>query len=237
MSGQERAVAVVTGAAGAVGAALAASFAADGYTVHGVDLNPDLDTVMTRIGGVAHRADVTDEGQLGALAALPSVDVLVNAVGAWPLLSFDELTPRRWRRGLEVNLTSAYVVTWTCRSGLRAARGAVVNLTSAIAFKGNPLMVHYTAAKAGLIGLTRSLALALGPDGVRVNAVAPGLLATAGNDDVWTPEQQDAFRATRALRADLHVADVVPAVRHLAGPGAAAVTGQTIVVDGGTVLH
>lgn len=92
-------VAVITGAAGAVGAALAGSFAADGYTVHGVDLDPNLDAVMSPVGGVPHRADVTDEDQLGALAALPSVDVLINAVGAWPLLSL--AMTAGWRSGSE----------------------------------------------------------------------------------------------------------------------------------------
>jgi len=230
-------VAVVTGGAGAIGRALVASFAADGFRVHAVDRAEAVRDIAERAGGTGHVLDVTDEVQTAPLGELGPVDVLVNGVGAWPLTSFDELTPARWRASTEVNLHSAYVTTWTCRHALRAAAGAVVNVTSAVAIKGHPEMIHYAAAKAGLIGLTRSLALALGPDGVRVNAVAPGLVQTEANEAVWAPERQAAFRATRALPVDIGVDDVVAAIRHLASPQARAITGQTVVVDGGTVLH
>jgi len=230
-------VAVVTGGAGAIGRALVASFAADGFCVHAVDRSEEVRDVAGGAGGVGHVLDVTDEAAVASLGELDRVDVLVNGVGAWPLMSFDDLTPARWRASTEVNLSSAYLTTWTCRNALRAASGAVVNVTSAVALKGHPEMIHYAAAKAGLIGLTRALALALGPDGVRVNAVAPGLVQTEGNDEVWTPERRAAFRATRALPLDIGVDDVVATIRHLASPQARAITGQTVVVDGGTVLH
>jgi 3-oxoacyl-[acyl-carrier protein] reductase len=230
-------VAVVTGAAGEIGRALVCALSADGYEVHAVDLAEAVREVAAAVGGVAHVADVTDETALAPLGELPRVDVLVNGVGVWPLMTFDELTPDSWRLSTEVNLTSAYLATWVCRQGLRAAQGAVVNVTSAVAIKGHPQMIHYSAAKAGLIGLTRSLALALGPDGVRVNAVAPGLVNTDRNDEVWTPEHRQAFRSTRALPIDIGIQDVVDTVLHLASPKARAVTGQTLVVDGGTVLH
>lgn len=166
-------VAVVTGGAGEIGRTLVAALAADGYLVHAVDRAEAVRDVAAQAGGVGLVADVTDEAALAPLGELPRVDVLINGVGIWPLLTFDELTPARWRQSTDVNLTSAYLTTWICRQGLRAAAGAVVNVTSAIAIKGHPEMIHYAAAKAGLIGLTRSLALSLGPDGVRVNAVAP----------------------------------------------------------------
>lgn len=234
---QEPAIAVVTGAAGEIGAELTAALTGDGYLVHAVDIDDRVGSVAERHGAISHVADVTDESSLTALAELDGIDVLVNAVGAWPRLSFDELSPSVWRKALEVNLTSAYVPTWVCRAGLRTRHGSVVNLSSAIAFKGHPQLIQYAAAKAGLIGLTRALALSLGPDGVRVNAVAPGLVATERNQQVWSPERRAAFRAGRALDDEIEIGDVVAAVRYLAGAANKAVTGQTLVVDGGTVMH
>ena len=175
-------VAVITGGAGEIGRALVGAYAADGYTVHVVDLSEAAEEVAAAAGGIAHVLDVTDEDAAAELASIPSIDVLVNGVGAWPLISFDELTPSTWKKYVDINLNSSYVVTWTCRDALRAASGAVVNIASAIALKGHPEMAYYAAAKAGVIGMTRSLAPALGADGVRINAVAPGLVATARNE-------------------------------------------------------
>jgi NAD(P)-dependent dehydrogenase (short-subunit alcohol dehydrogenase family) len=230
-------VAVIAGGAGEIGRSLAQAYVAEGFAVHLVDLAASLEQVAAQLGATAHRVDVADSAAAEVFAAIGPVDVLINAVGVWPTIPLDELEPDRWRASVRVNLDSAYVSVWGCREGLRARRGAVVNLTSAIALKGHVQMIHYAAAKAGVIGMTRSLALALGPDGVRVNAVAPGLVATERNESVWTEEQRAAFRSTRALPIDLTVADIVDPVRFLASPAARAITGQTVVVDGGTVLH
>ncbi|MDN3495482.1 SDR family oxidoreductase [Planococcus sp. APC 4015] len=228
---------VIAGGAGEIGRALAVSYAADGFAVHVVDRSDAATDVAASVGGTAHIADVSDPAVTGILTGIGGVDVLVNAVGVWPTMSLDDLSPEAWSSSMRVNLDSGYFVVWGCRDALRARRGAVVNLTSAIALKGHPQMIHYAAAKAGVIGMTRSLALALGPDGVRVNAVAPGLITTERNAAVWTDEQRAAFRSTRALPIDLTVADVVETVRFLSSPAARAITGQTVVVDGGTVLH
>lgn len=230
-------VAVITGGAGEIGRALVASYAADGFEVHVLDLSAAAADVAAAAGGVAHVYDAGGPEAVAALEALPRIDVLVNGVGLWPLTPLDKLTPPRWRRLVDINLNSAYVTTWACRAGLRAASGAAVSIASAIALKGHPQMAYYTAAKAGVIGMTKALAQALGPDGVRVNAVAPGLIDTERNMAVWSPESQAAFRSTRALPVDLGVDDVVSAVRFFTSPAARVITGQTLVVDGGTVLH
>ncbi len=230
------ATAVVTGGAGEIGRALVRSLAEDGYTVHVVDLDPDAAEVAASVGGIAHVIDVTDPDAVAELDEIPEIDVLINGVGVWPLATFDDLTPQRWQKLVDINLNSAYSVTWTCRRGLRAARGSVVSIASAIALKGHPEMAYYAAAKAGVIGMTKALAPAFGADGVRINAVAPGLVATNRNVGVWG-ERQDSFRAGRALPVDITVDDVVGVIRFFASPAARLVTGQTLVVDGGTVFH
>lgn len=229
--------AVITGGAGEIGRALARSFAEDGYTVHVVDLSPEATAVAELVGGIAHILDLSDSDAVTELSDIPRVDVLVNGVGVWPLTSFDDLTPLLWKKYVDINLNSSYFATWACRTALRAASGAVVNIASAIAFKGHAEMVHYAGAKAGVIGMTKALALALGPDGVRINAVAPGLISTERNESVWTDEQKKAFRETRALPVDLAVGDVVSTVRYLASSDARIITGQTLVIDGGAVMH
>lgn len=228
--------AVVTGGAGEIGRALVRAFADDGYTVHVVDLDPAAAEVAAAVGGIAHVVDVTDPDAVAELADIAAVDVLVNGVGVWPLVSFDDLTPQRWQKYVDINLNSSYSVTWNCRAGLRAAQGAVVSIASAIALKGHPEMAYYAAAKAGVIGMTKALAPAFGADGVRINAVAPGLVATHRNEGVWGERQRD-FRAGRSLAVDIGVDDVVGVIRFLTSPAARLITGQTLVVDGGTVFH
>jgi NAD(P)-dependent dehydrogenase (short-subunit alcohol dehydrogenase family) len=182
--------------------------------------------------------DLTDPASAAAVASIaPTVDVLVTAAGAWPLAPLDELDPAAFRTLVTINLDTVYIAVHALRHALRAAHGSVVAISSAVGMKGHPQMLAYAAAKAGVIGLVKSLALALGPDGVRVNAIAPGLVLTPEQLELWGEERTRAFRAARALDIDIDHADIVAAVRHFASPAARAVTGQTLVIDGGTVLH
>jgi NAD(P)-dependent dehydrogenase (short-subunit alcohol dehydrogenase family) len=229
---------VVVGAAGEMGRVLAQEWAADGADLVLLDRDPRVEEVAAQTGGSSHCVDALDDEEVGrVLGRLPRVDVLVTAVGLWPLATVDDLAPAEFRRQVAVNLDSAYVAVHASLAGLRAAQGAVVCLSSAVGLKGHAEMIPYAAAKSGVHGLVRALALALGPDGVRVNAVSPGLVATPRMRELWGPERTAAFRSGRALADDITVADVVSVVRFLAGPGARMVTGQTLVVDGGSVLH
>lgn len=227
---------VITGAAGEIGRLLAHEFAEEGAELHLVDLAEGAFAVADAVGGHAHRVDVTDESAVAHLSQIGPVDVLVNGVGSWPRETIDELTAASWRRSMEINLTSAFLVTQSLLGGLRAARGVVVNIGSAVSIKGSAQLIAYATAKAGLIGFTRSLALALGTDGVRVNAVAPGLVDTPANRAAWGDEFMNNMTASRPLRRDQVPADVVGVVRFLASDAASLMTGQTLVVDGGVVV-
>ncbi|MGY1841321.1 MULTISPECIES: SDR family NAD(P)-dependent oxidoreductase [unclassified Modestobacter] len=233
-----RPVVVVTGGGGDIGRALAVRYVAEEADVHLLDRSPDVVGTAEALGASGHPVDMTDPEAVAAVfAVLSRVDLLVTAVGHWPLLTLDELTPARWKEQLSINLDSTYFAVHAAREALRAASGSVVCIASAVGLKGHAQMISYAAAKSGVMGLVRALALALGPDGVRVNSVAPGLVLTERMAELWGPERTAAFRATRAVDRDIHTEDVVAAVHYLGSPAARAVTGQTLVVDGGTVMH
>lgn len=230
-------VVVIAGGAGEIGRVLAQRYAAEGNEVIIVDRDSSAHELAHSIGGKAYVLDATVPESLSDLQQITRVDILINCVGSWPLIALDDLNPQRWRELVDINLNSAYSIIWACRNALRAASGSVVNIASAIAFKGHAEMAYYSAAKAGVMGMTRSLALALGPDSVCVNAVAPGLVETEINRSTWSDEDRARFLASRALPITLSVEDVVSSVCFLASPEARAITGQSLVVDGGTVMH
>ena len=224
---------VVSGGAGALGQVLAASMVDTGAEIHLVDRVEAVVEVAERIGAVPHCCDLTDEHAVAALPSFDEVGLLVNGVGAWPLHDAASVERRMWDHLIEVNLTAAFLLTQHLLPGLRKAGGSVVNVASAVALKGNAQMVAYATAKAGLLGLTRSLARALGGDGVRVNAVAPGFVRMSANDVQWAEDAYEQARQARAIPDDLLPSDLVGAIEFLGSPGARMMTGQTLVVDGG----
>jgi 3-oxoacyl-[acyl-carrier protein] reductase len=231
-------VVVVTGGLGALGSVIGERYVAQGAEVHLVDLAPDTAQRAEALGAVGHVVDVTDEQQVGAFgAALGGVDQLVNAAGIWPPADFADLDLASWRRVVDVSLTGAYLVTRALLAGLVERRGCVVNVSSAIALKGQARMVAYAAGKAGVIGMTKALARELGPAGVRINALAPGLVDTPHNRTLWPQEVWDRMDAERCLPGAVEPGDVADAALLLGSPLARKITGQTIVIDGGVVLH
>ncbi len=205
--------AVITGGAGAVGAALAGRLLTAGWEVRSLDLL-DPAQAAERHPNLAvhwHQVDVTRSETLHALGDLGSMDALVNSAGYWPRIALEDTTPQQWRAIIEVNLTGTFLVTRHFIPALRAARGCVVNVSSAVALKGEPMLGAYGAAKAGVLGLTKTLARELGRDGVRVNAVAPGLLDTDGNHEYMPTRRSPTPRWVR--RWDVGRAPQIPPAR------------------------
>jgi len=232
-------VAVVTGASRGIGAAIADGLAKAGAVVHGVSRTAHGPGTV-----VHHRCDLADTAAIGpcvqAIARDTSrIDILVNAAGAtFPSDQGAQLV-ETFERTLRIDLTAAYACTLAALPHLRAAGGgAVLNVTSinsTLGFPGNP---GYVAAKAGLAGLTRALAVDLAPDRIRVNALAPGYVRTGMTERSYAdPELHEMRRRRTALGRWGEPADVVGAAVFLVSPAAAYVTGQEIVVDGGWTIN
>jgi NAD(P)-dependent dehydrogenase (short-subunit alcohol dehydrogenase family) len=228
--------AVVAGGAGSIGRVLCRALADRGYRVVVLDAAAGAGQVARDAGAEARRCDLTDHAAIrDSVSHLGQIDVLVNSVGSWPRAAVDAFDPAEWDRVIRLNLSAPMYVIAALLPQLRAARGSVVNLSSTTALRGAPTLIAYSAAKAGLLGLTRSLAVALGPDGVRVNCVLPGVLRTESNADFPAGPFERA-RAERALGRDGHPGDITGAVLFFATQGSDFVTGQSLIVDGGQLF-
>ncbi|HEY1505318.1 MAG TPA: glucose 1-dehydrogenase [Stellaceae bacterium] len=244
-------VAIVTGAASGIGPAYAQGLAAEGAKVMIADVEPGDATVraIKEAGGdaLSRICDVSDEAAVAALIrdtekAFGGVHVLVNNAAVFARyvsVPLDEISAADWERAFAVNVRGSYLCV---RAALpimrRQAYGKVINIASGTVFKGVPMMLHYVSTKGAIIAMTRSMATELGKDGIRVNAIAPGLTSTEylkGRNDI--PGALDNMAKTRAIARQEEPRDLVGACIFLASPDSDFVTGQTLVVDGGQVRH
>ena len=250
MNGQGREparVALVTAGADGIGAAVVERLAADGLTVVAADI--DDDGLARRWGGddgVAGRVhprhlDATSPDDARRLvdavvSELGGLDVCVNVVGgSRPGVTIDALEPEAWQRLVDLNLTSVYALCRAVVPHMReAGGGAIVNVSSGAAIRGMKANPAYIAAKAGVIALTRSLAIDHGPEGIRVNCVAPGPVATPLMRRNRTPDEIEQIAATQTLVGRIgEPSELAAAVAWLASSEASYVLGQTLSVDGG----
>ncbi len=181
--------------------------------------------------------DALKESVARVLSALGTVDVLVNNAGNDQRHATDEVTPEWWDRCVQLNLKHYFFCIQAVLPGMKAAgQGSIVNLSSICWMIPSTGLPAYVTAKAGIVGLTRTLAHELGPAGIRVNAVLPGGIATEKQKRlVYTPEYKATILASQALKRDILPEDVARLVLFLAADDSSGITNQSYVVDGGWV--
>lgn len=243
-------VALVTGAQQGIGRAIALALAREGADV-GVNYLDDrgaAEQVVAEVRGSGRRACVvhgdvgraTDaETMVGTVAReLGTPAILVNNAGVFPRVDFLAMTEADWDHVLDVNLKGSFLCAQAAARRMvdRGLGGAIVNLAS-VAMRGTPLGVHYSASKAGVMGLTRAMALALAPHRIRVNAIAPGLTDTAqprhGNSEAELVELGRQIPLEGRMARPEEIARVAV---FLAGEESSWITGQTIHVNGGAFM-
>jgi NAD(P)-dependent dehydrogenase (short-subunit alcohol dehydrogenase family) len=248
----EGSVAIVTGGAMGIGFAACEALAAQGAAIlvaDKADAAAAAETLRSRGYRAAHAdTDVSSETDTAAMAdaalrAFGRIDILLNNAAIYSTLTskpFEQLTVAEWRTILDVNVIGQFLCCKAVVPHFKAQQsGRIINISSGVAFKGNPGMLHYVATKGAIVSMTRTLATELGDHGVTVNSVAPGFTLSDGVHK--NPALAGAVAAFsvrgRALKRDMLPTDLGGAICFFAGPHAAFITGQTLVVDGGAYYH
>jgi 3-oxoacyl-[acyl-carrier protein] reductase len=236
--------ALVTGASGGIGGAIATQLHAQGATVGlvGTRTGP-LEALAEQLGERAHvlPCDLSDAAAVDALPkraaeAMGSVDILVNNAGITRDNLFMRMSDAEWDAVIAVNLTAAFKLMRGCLRGMMKARwGRIVSITSIVGVTGNPGQGNYAASKAGLIGMSKSLAQEVASRGVTVNCVAPGFIETAMTDALTDDQKAKLLSAIPAGRMG-SAEEIAYAVGYLSSDGAGYVTGQTLHVNGGMAM-
>lgn len=236
--------ALVTGASGGIGGSIAKALHAAGATVglSGTRVEP-LEALAAELGGRAHvlpcnlsDAEAVDGLPKQAIAAMGSVDILVNNAGITRDQIFMRMSDEEWQSVIDVNLTSTMrLCRGVMRPMMKARWGRIINISSVVGATGNAGQANYAASKAGMVGLTKSIAYEVASRGITVNAVAPGFIATAMTDKL-TEDQKG--KITTQIPANRMGApeDIASAVLYLASAEAGYVTGSTLHVNGGMAM-
>lgn len=242
MNTEPRSVLVTAGATG-IGRAIAEKFYGAGDRVHVVDIDADAIAAMPQ-GFLAAALDVADEAAVEALPEIDNIDVLVNCAGIQgPTARIEDIALSDWQRCMAVNLDAMFIVTKAVVPGMRARRaGNIINISSTAGWHGYPLRTPYAASKWGVIGLTKSIAMELGADGIRCNTICPGsvdgermdrvIAAEAAEKQTSVEEIRRGYTQGSSLGTFIAPGDIADMAFFLASTAASKVTGQIMNVDG-----
>lgn len=236
--------ALVTGASGGIGGAIAQALHAAGATValSGTRTAP-LEALAADLGSRAHvlTCDLADPASVEALpkaaaAAMGSVDILVNNAGITRDTLFLRMSDEDWQSVIDVNLTSAFRLCRGVLRGMMKTRwGRIVNVSSVVGATGNPGQANYAAAKAGMVGMSKSLAAEVASRNITVNCVAPGFITTAMTEKLSEDQKTRILTSIPAGRMG-EASEIAAAVLYLASPEAGYVTGAVLHVNGGMAM-
>ncbi|MDQ0678941.1 NAD(P)-dependent dehydrogenase (short-subunit alcohol dehydrogenase family) [Arthrobacter pascens] len=241
-------VVLITGAAGGVGSVLVERFLSNGDTVIATDAREDVLSewrerwdadakLFTTAGDVSADEDVARLAEFARTNA-GRVDVLINAAGYFPFAMVEDINSALWRQILEINLTGTFLVTQAILPLMKEqGSGRIINYGSGSVFDGVAGQAHYVAAKAGVIGFSRSLAREIGGYGITVNVITPGLTVTQAVRSSFPESILQAQRDARALQRDEVPEDLVGPTFFLASDDSAFISGQILNVDGGAHMY
>jgi NAD(P)-dependent dehydrogenase (short-subunit alcohol dehydrogenase family) len=240
-------VVLITGAAGGVGSVLVERFLANGDTIIATDAREDTLTIWrqrfdadAKLSIIA--ADVSSDDDVAKVAQFAAstagrVDVLINAAGYFPFTRFEDMPSAQFRKIIEINLTGTFLMAQAVLPLMKnSSAGRIINYGSGSVFDGTAGQSHYVAAKAGIIGFSRSLAREVGGYNITVNVITPGLTVTKAVRDSFPASILQAQRDARAIQRDEVPEDLVGPTFFLASDDAAFVTGQILNVDGGAAM-
>jgi len=245
-------VAIVTGAAQGIGAEYAKTLAANGAAVLCADITSVAETVaaIKELKGHAEGVHVdvssrqsAEEMAKSCVSLFGRIDILVNNAGIFTSLAlkpFFEISSDEWDKVMAVNVKGSFE---RARAVLPAMKkqsyGKIINIASGTVFQGVPMLLNYVSSKGAVVAMTRAMARELGPHGIRVNTLAPGLTSSENllSNPAWAGDVSKNNIASRAIAREMHPGDLCGTLVYLASTESDFVTGQALVVDGGSVMH
>lgn len=233
----------ITGGSRGIGACAVKKFAKSGYRVAFSYLNSEKEAKIleNKYGALAVKADISDSGQVNKAIekvekAFGSVDILINNAGIDEFALVTDITDEMWKKMIDTNLSGAF---YACRrvlpSMIHKKDGIIINISSMWGEVGASCEVHYSVSKAGLIGLTKALAKEVGPSGIRVNCITPGVVDTDMNKNL-TDDDIKSLISDTPLGKIASPEDIVGVMEFLASDSSSFITGQIIGVNGGFII-
>lgn len=237
-------VALITGAAAGIGKAIAEAYLDQGARVVLVDRNPEIEVIATELSGASSKAigivaDLTNSTSLEAavkkaIAFFGGIDILVNSAGVVELEPAETFSEANWDKTMSINLKSVFMMCQAVgQHMLERGTGRIINLASQAGVVALDQHLAYCASKAGVISMTKVLALEWSPRGVNVNAISPTVVLTELGRKAWAGEAGEAMKQKIPTRRFAEPEEIAMAALYLAGPGSGMISGENLVIDGG----